>query len=278
MSYEQILIDFRRIMDQLKSETIDFLPNFLIAILIMIAGILIARLFKSIISRLSKKLSGFIPGQKFAGKARQLRLDRYTLLVSNIFFWIILFFFLTAATEVLGLPIITAWLSRFVQYLPNILAAALIIFAGIIGGAIVRDLTSTTASSAGFGYGEVLGTALQYAILLIVIVVGVQQIGIDLAFLTGLLSIVIAAVLLGAALAFGIGARNAVSNILASYYLQKNYMVGNIVRIGEYEGRIIQITPTAVLLENLDGVITIPALKFTEQISVLVRKDSADAE
>ena len=59
-------------------------------------------------------------------------------------------------------------------------------------------------------------------------------------------------------MAFGLGARTAVSNILASYYLQKTYTPGHNVRIGEIEGEIIQITPTAVVLATPEGRTLVP--------------------
>jgi hypothetical protein len=74
--------------------------------------------------------------------------------------------------------------------------------------------------------------------------------------------------------AFGLGARTSVSNILASYYLQKAYTVGQLVRIGETQGRIIRMTPTAVLLEASEGRIYVPAKAFSEITSVLLTEES----
>jgi small-conductance mechanosensitive channel len=76
---------------------------------------------------------------------------------------------------------------------------------------------------------------------------------------------------LGAAsLAFGLGARTAVGNVIAVHYLRKSYRVGDAVRIGSIEGEIAAITRTAVLLETPDGQVEVPASKFSEEISVLL--------
>jgi len=75
----------------------------------------------------------------------------------------------------------------------------------------------------------------------------------------------------GAALAFGIGSKETVSNILASYYLQKTYRVGQEVRIAGLEGRILEITSTAVSLDAPVGRVLVPARKFSEEASVLLK-------
>lgn len=273
MNYEQILADIGRLFTQTREHLIVLIPKLIMALLILLTGFLIARLFRTLSSKLLIKIGDLLPATKLQGNIKSERLDRYSGLVGNIIFWIVFFFFLTTATEVIGLPIMTAWLSNFIQYLPNVLAAVLIGFIGIIGGAIVRDLIVTAAGSADIASGQVLGKFAQAIILLVAMVVAIQQIGIDIAFLTGIVSIALAALLFGAALSFALGARTSISNILAGYYLNNQIAIGDRVSINGCEGRIIQITPTAVILESEDGLVNIPAKKFSEEISTLLKKD-----
>ena len=42
------------------------------------------------------------------------------------------------------------------------------------------------------------------------------------------------------------------------------------MRIGDTEGEIVQITPTAVILEAAEGRVTVPAKRFDEAVSVLL--------
>ena len=104
------------------------------------------------------------------------------------------------------------------------------------------------------------------------IIIAINQVGIDISFLTSLTYILLASLLFGAAMAFGMGAKASVSNILASYYIARNYSEGNLIRIGEHEGRIIKITSTSVYLESDAGQVIIPAKDFNEQQSVLIKK------
>ncbi len=157
--------------------------------------------------------------------------------------------------------------------MPKILFASFIVIAGVVGGMILRDFITTTATTAGILYGNVLGKLVQVVIILVTVLIGVEQIGIDVTLLNSMTIIVIGALLLGAALAFGFGAQTSVKNILASYYLQKVYKVGDRVRIGEIEGRIIKITPLAVILDSTHGQMCIPAKQFNQESSVLLSEE-----
>ncbi len=272
MDYTQLVEDLRILLTQFKQEMIVFLPNFVSALLVFLIGILIARLVKFLVMRFLKKLPEMFPNERFQEKIKELQPDRSAALIGNFLFWIILFFFLTASTEILGLPVITAWLSSIVKYLPKLLIAVLIVFLGIIGGNLVRDLVTATTDTAGVIYGDLVAKLIQYAIIFISALIAIEQIGIDIAVLSGLIYIFSGAFLFGAALAFGLGAKTAVSNILASYYLQNRYHEGQNVRIGEINGEITEFTPTAVILKTSQGETYIPAKEFGEMTSILLKK------
>jgi len=145
----------------------------------------------------------------------------------------------------------------------------------LTGGKLLKDLLVKTSEKAGFLYSTVLGNTVQYAIILITILIAVNQVGINTGILTDLIDIIIAAILLGAALAFGLGAKTSISNILASYYLQNRYKEGQFVKIDDTEGRIIQITNVAVIIDSAQGQVSVPAKRFSENNSILMnQKDS----
>ncbi len=76
--------------------------------------------------------------------------------------------------------------------------------------------------------------------------------------------------LLGGVLTFALGARTTVANILACHYLQKTYKLGHRVRVGGFQGEIVEITATTVVLEAEEGRVSVPASVFGEETSVLL--------
>jgi hypothetical protein len=257
-----------------KETVIQFLPDFVFAILIFLIGYLLAHLLRTAISKLIHNIARIVPNKRI-----QSRLNRMVVatpvakIISGIIFWIIIFFFLAAATEILGLPVITAWLSGITGYLPQILAAVLIGTVGLISGVILREIIITVTTSAGISYGTILGRLAQIIIVLLTGVIAVDQVGFDVSILISVVTIIIGAVLFGAAFAFGLGSRDSVSNILASYYLQKYYNTGQLIRIGEHKGKIIEIGSTALILETDQGQVYVPAQLFNKETSLLLGEE-----
>jgi hypothetical protein len=179
-----------------------------------------------------------------------------------------------ATTELSGLPVVTTWLSSVASYLPRLLAAALIIAVGMVAGRLTKRAVARAASSAGMVGGQRLGRVAEVVILFGSVLVAVEQLGLDLRFVTAVLTIVLATTLGGAALAFGLGSRQLVENILSGHYVRKLYAVGQIVRIDGVEGRILKLTATSVILETKDGEVAVPAREFTIARSVRVSNGS----
>ncbi len=57
------------------------------------------------------------------------------------------------------------------------------------------------------------------------------------------------------------------------HYLRKQFQIGQTVRIAGVEGRIAEITSTAVIMESESGRILVPARNFEEETSILVTRE-----
>ena len=274
MDYSRMSIELQRLVVQLKQSILEFLPNLIGAIIIIISGILLAYCLRALIRHLTKNLDRFISTERIQDGLKRIGIERsVSEMIGRVVFWIILLFCLTVATETLGLPVVTTWLSGIAMYLPRILAAILISIVGFAGSVLLRDIIVGATFSANITYGNVLAKLTQASVILISLLVAIEHIGISISVLTSVITIVIGAILFGMALAFGLGARVSISNILASYYLQKTYRIGHKVKIDNTTGSIVQITPIAVILETSDGQVLVPASSFSEMTSLLILKE-----
>lgn len=273
MDWDNFLKDFNSMLQDFLVNLIAFLPKLIFALLVFIAGYLIAKFTKFLVQRFIRGTNRIISNQKISKHLDKRHFDQFAAFAGKTVYWIIMILFVTIATEILGLPIITTWLNGVVHYLPNILAAIIIIFIGIIGGRIVGNIIFSATNKSGIAYGSMLSRLVQYSIVLVTIVIAIDQLGVDIAFMASILEIILAALLFGAALSFGLGSKTAVNNIIGSYYVHNVYREGNIVKINNIEGRIIQITPTNVILDAQEGQVSIPAKEFNENTSVLIKRD-----
>jgi hypothetical protein len=49
------------------------------------------------------------------------------------------------------------------------------------------------------------------------------------------------------------------------HYVNKSYGIGQLVRVGQHQGRIVRTSATSVFLEHTEGEIAIPGHEFAEQ-------------
>lgn len=257
---------------QVARQLLAFLPVIASAALLALAGWLLGRLARFVASRSVGALLTRLGARPSLRKALVSSgvASHVPAVIGGFIYWLVFLFFVAAALETLGLPVVTGALNRVAYYLPNVLAALVVLFAGIILGSLVRGLLTRTAVSAGVEFGTAVGTLAQGTVVLVAVVVALEQVGIEAQVLIVIVAIVLGTTLAGAGLAFGLGARTAVSSIIASYYVAQAYRIGQLVRIGGIEGKIVQTTPTAVFLDTPQGRVLVPAKQFSEEVSVLV--------
>lgn len=250
----------------------EYAPLLLGAAVTLLVGWLVARLVRGLIRRVVSRTLGQVEHRWGIDRAVEDSGVRSTIpwVVSVFAFWVVLLFFAASALELLGLEIVSGVVSRLTYYLPNLLGATGVVVGGVVLGKLARTVVASAARSAGIARPEEAGRLARAALLMVAVVVALDQIGVDAQLLVVLMAVVVGASFAGAALAFGLGARTAVSNIIGAYYASQTYRVGQAVRIGEVEGRIVQTTPTAVLLDTADGQVLVPARRFSEDASVLL--------
>lgn len=260
--------EVQEVFQRLKNELFELIPNILISLFVLVIGYVIARVVKYMVIRLFSYL-GKLTKRKFS----TINFKQAGLFLGTALFWLVLFFSIVLITEVLSLTILTKWFQSIIQYIPNILAATLIIFASIILGNLVSNLIVSVSERTGFQESTMFARIIRFALLSLAVIIALDQVGIEISLLIDIIDIVLAALLFGAALAFALGARASVSNILASYYVRKGYKVGDEIQIGETRGKIIKINGTNVVLENAIGILTIPSKEFNETQSYLIKRD-----
>ncbi|HEX6273236.1 MAG TPA: hypothetical protein VFZ53_09355 [Polyangiaceae bacterium] len=251
------------------SELTGLSPGVLTAFVILIAGFLLALLSQGAARRLSSRAARLIAGLNHTGRDMPdtTAIDQG---VGRAVFWLVMVCAGMAATETLGLPVVTAWLSGVATFVPRVVVAIFIVALGIVAARVTRQVVSRMAASARLTGADRVGRIAELVLLVSTALIAIEQLGVEVSFLKTTLLIVLGALVGGAALAFGLGGRELVANILAAHYVHKIYQVGQTVRIGDAEGRIVRFTETSVILESPEGQIAVPARRFSDRRSILV--------
>lgn len=253
----------------IADNVLSYLPNIIGAVALLILGWLLARLLRVIAVRATRLLDKMLARLIGPGSER-LHVGAASKVIGAIVFWLVLLFFATAATEVLGLAPFTDWLSRFVAYLPTLAAGVLIIAAGYAVSRVASDLVRTTAPGFTPAHRATLARVVQITIIAGAILVGADQIGIKVTFLVIFAAAIAAAIVGGVAVAVGLGARDYVANLIGAHYLREAVQVGQILRVDDVEGRVIDVTATSLIMETRDGRVSLPARVYNERAVTVI--------
>ncbi len=192
-------------------------------------------------------------------------------LVGMLVFWVIFLGFAAAAVEMAGLPVVTELIGRLAAYVPSLIAAAALLLVGIVIARSAKTAVTRAARNARITQSSALGSVVYGLIVVIAIVVALEQLGVNGRVLELTIAVTVGSALAAVALAFGFGAQGSVANMIAARYAAKLCRVGQSIRIDGVEGIVMEIVPTAVILETMDGTVAVPAVKFQESTVVLPR-------
>ena len=243
------------------------LPNLLGALLLLAAGWLLARLLRVLAVRGMHLAETLV--ERLAGSSR-LKVGRSANVLGTVVYWVVLLFFVTAATHVLGLQTFTDWLARLLDYLPTLAAGLLIVVAGYVLASFVADLVLATATRLQPAQRTALARLAQGATLVAAILVGADQIGIRVTWVAILVAVVVASLLGGITIAVSLGARGYVANLIGAHYLRQAFEIGQRVRVAGFEGRIVEVSATSLVLDTPEGRVALPGRVYHDEPIVLL--------
>lgn len=246
------------------------LPNVVAGLVFLLLGWLVAWAVRGLVHRFGNGFNTLLERLLRRGSVSQVQLSHGALrAVGTVAYWVVVIYFAAAAAHIARLDSVASWLDSIVEYVPSMLAGGLIIVAGHVISTLVRDIVASNMAGEGAAQARAVATVAQGATFLIAVVIGVEQIGIDVTFLIIIISTILGGMFLSLAVAFGLGARAFVSNLIAANELKRHYRPGQSVRIGTVDGEILELTSTAIILETSEGRVNVPAKAFHERSSVL---------
>lgn len=197
---------------------INFVPNLVVAIVILVVGWLIGALlgravwqvFKSLKVDEALRRAGF---ESFLHRGG-VRLDSGAF-IGALVKWFVIVVFLVAAFDVLGLNQVNMFLQDVVLgYLPRVIVAALVLLVGGVVGDVIGRVVSTSAKTAGIHSANFAGAIAKWAVWVFAILVAFSQLGIGAAFSQTLFTGIVIAISLALGLSFGLGGQEAAAGFI----------------------------------------------------------------
>lgn len=188
-----------------------FLPRLAIAAVVLIGGWLAAKALRFAVERGLRAVNFNVLTERAGidGFLRQGGIEINTTAIFGVLaYWLVVLTALIIAFNGLGLTYITELLREVVLFVPRVIVALLILafgayFARFVGTAVITYCRNISLQDA-----DVLGRIAQYAILAFVALIALDQIGVGGDIVRQSFLIILAGVVFGLALAFGIGGRH----------------------------------------------------------------------
>mgnify|MGYP005828016409 CR=1 FL=1 len=204
------------------NQVLVMLPNIAIAILLILAGIWVGKWVGAMVARLLNRVGfnsllrnmgiGRIHTNKNPYESTGSTYMNLSGLVGRVVQIIIVFLFVVEALEIVRLEFLVALATGVLAYLPHVLAAIVILGAGLYLGNLVKSIISNVLSD----HFQVLSTITKYAIIALSFFMALDQLKVADSIVNIAFMLILGGLALAFGLAFGLGGKD-----FAQKYLSK---------------------------------------------------------
>ncbi len=246
----------------LLSELLGAVPKILGAILLLVLGIIIARLVAIVIIKTLKitRFDEWMHKLKVHDLFEKAQIKTSVAeIIARFAYWVILLIFLVGISETLGWSAVSQKISLFINFLPKVFISLIILIIGLYIASLVRQTIIAAFLSFGLSFGKLVSSAFFYFLLLFVVVIALEQLDIDTTIITSNVLIIIGGVVLAFAISYGFASRDILNNFLASLYSKNNFQIGQKIILEDGAvGEIVKMDNISVTLKTEEGKLILP--------------------
>ncbi len=202
-----------------------FLPNLLAMLVILLLGILLARVVRLVFVR-------FLAAVKFdswsdrMGVTALLRKGdlwaRPSLALGAIVFWLLIIVVLMGGLNALKITVVDQLVAQFFQYLPRAFSAVLILVIGYVLAGFVSRAALIAAVNNGFHYARMLAEAIRLLLTVLVLAMVLEQLQVAPGIVLAAFSIIFGGIVAALAIAFGVGGIDAARRMIERESVEKS--------------------------------------------------------
>jgi len=198
-----------------------FLPRLGLALLVLIAGWLLAKAALFAVARGLRAVNFNVLTERAGldGFLKQGGIESdTTAILGQLVYWLVILAALVIAFNGLGLTYVTDILGKVVLFVPKVIVALLILAFGGYFARFVAGAIQTYCANVGVQDGELLGRIAQYTLITFVVLIALDQLSIGGDIVRQSFLIILAGIVFGLALAFGIGGQRRAAEMLERWW------------------------------------------------------------
>ena len=196
---------------------VNFLPNLIGAIIILVVGWIVGMIVAMVIDRLFRiiGLQTLFEKAKVEDILKKGNIEKdTTTLLASAGKWIIYLVALIAAANTLMLPNVAAFLDRILAYVPAVAAAGTILLIGLVLAHFLSNVVKGTMAAADFSSSEAVAAIIRYSIIIFTFLAVLSELGVAENLIGTFFIGLVAFLAIAGGLAFGLGGQGVAKEIL----------------------------------------------------------------
>jgi hypothetical protein len=196
---------------------VNFIPSFIGALIVFMTGWVVASALGRIIEKIIKtiKIDDAFKSIGWGSWLSDMGLNASIgAFLGGIVRWFLVLVFLMAATDILQLNQVTAFLNNILIYIPNVVVAVIILAIVFLVGNLVYNLVKGSTRAAGVMSATLLATISKWSIIIFGVLAALLQLGIAESLVNTIFMGIVAMLALAGGLAFGLGGRDEAAMLL----------------------------------------------------------------
>lgn len=255
-------------------------PRLIFALIVFLVGWMLAKIGSGFLGKVLKSLKVDVLGDKL-NEIDFMQANNIKIKISSIlcqfFYYFLVLIFIVAATDVLGVKVISDFVGSLINYLPKLLTALVMLMIGVFVSDLISKAVRTTCESLGIPSAKIISLVVFYLLLITISISALAQADIDTSFLASNITVIIGAGALAFSIGYGLASRDLVSNYLASFYNRNKVRIGDEVVMEGVKGKVVLLDTNSIVLQTTDSAVIFPLSKLaTQKVEIIYPEGQED--
>jgi hypothetical protein len=208
-----ILDPLREVYERMRS----FLPNLLAMLVILIVGILFARLVRLVLVRIFRVLNFDSWADRMGVTSLMRKGDLWSkpsTAVGALVFWALIIISLMAGLTALKIGAVDQLVASFFIYLPRVFSSLLILVVGYMAAGFASRAALIALVNSGYHYARLLAEAIRLLLTVLILAMVLEQLQVAPGIVLAAFSIIFGGIVMALAISFGVGGIDAAKRMI----------------------------------------------------------------
>lgn len=206
---------------QVLGAILRMLPGVASALLLLLAGMVVARLVRTAIEKFLAfaHMDHYTEKLKFNEVLLRLGLQRSpAFIIGFMVYWLIILVFVVSAANAMQLVVVVQFMEKVVLFIPKLIGAVVVVAGGLLLGDFLGEIVRNASTANKIHEAMVFSKVVRFTVVVFASIMALEQVGINATtIIASSPQIILATIGLGLAIAFGLGGRDVAADILKNF-------------------------------------------------------------